>query len=334
MERLNRLVVWSKLASRVLLIKGPLNSNLQAHKKLEETFASLTAAGRLFPEYHYTFGEWFFLLRKTLMHVRYQVPPDDEGGVQVLGLGETMGHAWTAIYLGGLVDTKFPQRLPQNIFLPESTLEPLGIRTLEKARLTASHHFYRLLLSAEKVTLTWPENEGDRATVASPFLSELTPLKRAGLVNRGIERTSGIQFSLKPEDSRSISELAKAVGSRGRVAGIEQVLSADIPNMAAIRSAYDFDPSSVARALLSLSKKTFRVTELDDYLQCPYDYYVKHVLRLKPLEEVTEDISPLDRGSTVHGILHSFYKEWDRPVTAESRNEAAGAAPKTSRYCL
>jgi ATP-dependent helicase/DNAse subunit B len=321
MDRLSRLVAWSRIASRVLLIKGPLNSNLQAYKKLEETFASLTAAGRLFPEYRYTFGEWFFLLRKTLMHVRYQVPPDDEGGVQVLGLGETMGHAWSEIYLGGLIDTKFPQRLPQNIFLPESTLELLGIRTLEKARLTASHHFYRLLLSAEKVTLTWPENEGDRATVASPFLAELTPLKRAGLLNRGIEQTSGIQFSLDPEKSRSLSELAKAVGCKGRIPGIEQVLGADLPNMAAIKTAYDFDVSSAAPAL-SQSKKTFRVTELDDYLQCPYDYYVKHVLRLKPLEEVTEDISPLDRGSAIHGILYQFYKEWNRPVTAENRKEA------------
>jgi len=322
MERLSRLIAWSGLSSRVLLIKGPLNSNLQAYKKLEETFASLTAAGRLFPEYCYTFSEWFFLLRKTLMHVRYQVPPDDEGGVQVLGMGETMGHAWSAIYMGGLIDTKFPQRLPQNIFLPESTLESLGVRTLEKARLTASHHFYRLLLSATQVTLTWPENEGDRATVASPFLAELTPLRRAGLVNRGLERTSGIQFSLRPEESRSISELAKAIGSRGRVPGIEQVLSADRADLAAIRAACDLPPPSGVPALLPVARNSFRVTELDDYLRCPYDYYVKHVLRLKPLEEVSEDISPLDRGSAVHGILHSFYREWDKPVTAGNRNDA------------
>jgi RecB family exonuclease/inactivated superfamily I helicase len=328
MERFGRLTAWSKLASRVLLIKGPLNSNLQAYKKLEETFASLAAAGRLFPEYRYTFSEWFFLLRKTLMHVRYQVPPDDEGGVQVLGLGETMGHAWSEIYLGGLIDTKFPQRLPQNIFLPESTLEPLGIRTLEKARLTASHHFYRLMLSAEKITLTWPENEGDRATVASPFLAELTPLKRAGLINQGVTQTSGIQFSLRPEDSRSLSELAKAVGSKGRVPGIEQVLNADIANMAAIKTAYNFSPPSEAPNLSPQNKRSFRVTELDDYLQCPYDYYVKHVLRLRPLEEVSEDISPLDRGSTVHAILHSFYKEWNRPVTACDRNDAQALLQK------
>jgi ATP-dependent helicase/nuclease subunit B len=70
------------------------------------------------------------------------------------------------------------------------------------------------------------------------------------------------------------------------------------------------------------------VTELDDYLQCPYDYYVKHVLRLRPLEEVSEDISPLDRGSTVHAILHSFYKEWDRPVTACDRNDAQALLQK------
>jgi RecB family exonuclease len=55
---------------------------------------------------------------------------------------------------------------------------------------------------------------------------------------------------------------------------------------------------------------------------------VKHVLRLKPLEEVTEDISPLDRGSAVHGILHRFYKEWDKPVTAENRIEATALLRK------
>jgi ATP-dependent helicase/DNAse subunit B len=328
MERLARLVAWSRLAPRVLLIKGPLNSNLQAFKKLEETLASLAGAGRLFPEYRYTFGEWFFLLRKTLMHVRYQVPPDDEGGVQVLGMGETMGHAWSAIYLGGLVDTKFPQRLPQNIFLPESALETLGIRTLEKARLTASHHFYRLLLSADRVTLTWPENEGDRATVASPFLAELTPLKRAGLINRGIVQTTGIQFSLQPEESRSIPELTKAIGSRGRVPGIEQVLNTDRADLAALRTAYDFNTLPGTPVIPVPLKRSFRVTELDTYLQCPYDYYVQQVLRLRPLEEVSEDISPLDRGSAVHGILHSFYKGWDGPVTPVNRKAAAALLQK------
>ncbi|HET6364454.1 MAG TPA: hypothetical protein VFG02_05345, partial [Nitrospirota bacterium] len=156
MERLANLMEWSGLGARVTLIKGPLNTNLQAYKKLNEMLNSLTQAGKLFPSYRYSFSEWLFLVKKTFMHARFQVPPEDEGGVQILGIEESLIRPWKEIYLGGLVDGEFPQRLPQNIFLPEQTLETMGMRTLERARLNAAYHFYRLLLSADKVTLTYP----------------------------------------------------------------------------------------------------------------------------------------------------------------------------------
>ena len=322
MERLMSLISWSGIAARVASIKGPLNINLQAFRKMNDTLASLGRAGRLFPEYRYTFSEWFFLLRRTFMHARFQVPPEDEGGVQVLGLGESAGRAWSEIYLGGLIDGKFPQRLPQNIFLPEATLETLGVRTLEKARLNAASHFYRLLLSAEKVTLTFPENEGDRPVAPSPFLEELTPLRKAGLINRGIERTTGIQFSLTIEDSRSVPELAKAISLAGTGDGLSQLLNADIEGLSGIRSAVQERQAGPAPAAVPAMKREFSVTELDDYLNCPYDYYVTKVLGIEPLEEVTEDVTPLDRGSKVHAILRNFYLSWKKTITGKQREEA------------
>lgn len=324
MERLAALLSWSGLGARVAIIKGPLNTNLQAHRKLGETLATLAAAGKRFSEYAYTFNEWFFLLRKTLMHARFQVPPEDEGGVQVLGFLESAGRAWNEVYLGGLVEGKFPQRLEQNIFLPELTLETLGVRSLEKARLNAAYHFYRLLLSAGKVTLTWPENEGDRPVVPSPFLEELAPLRTAGLMREA----SHVQFSLKTENSRSLPELAKAVGLAGDVKGIEKLWTADIEGAAAMKAAYEFKPAQAAPVVIPPSRSEFRVTELDDYLRCPYDYYIRHILRIGPLEEVTEDISPLDRGSKVHAILRNFYLSWNGPLTRENRNEAADLLKK------
>ena len=320
MKRLDALIAWSELGKRVAQVHGPLNINLQAYKKLIETLSSLARSGELFPGYMYTFPEWLFLLKKTFMHTRFQVPPEDEGGVQILGLEESLGHPWQEIYLGGLVDGKFPQRLPQNIFLPEQTLEAMGVRTLERARLGAAYHFYRLLLSADKITLTWPENEGDRPVVPSPFLEELTPLKKAGLVNRGIEKTSGIQFSLQIDKSRSIPELAKAISLAGAVSGLDDLSETEIPGIAGIKAALG---SKRAEAPFpTQGKREFWVTELDAYLNCPYDYYVTKVLGLEPLEEVTEDISPQERGSKVHAILRNFYLSWKKPVTREARGEA------------
>ncbi|MDH4162523.1 MAG: PD-(D/E)XK nuclease family protein [Nitrospirota bacterium] len=324
MERAEALLRWSGMAERVALIKGPLNVNLQSFKKLSEVMASLSRAGRLFPEYRYSFDEWSFLLRKTFMHARFQVPPDDEGGVQVLGLEESASHAWSEIYLGGLIDGKFPQRLPQNIFLPEATLETLGVRPLEQARMNAAYHFYRLLLSAPRVTLTWPENQGDRPVVASPFLAELKPLEIAGLLNRGMERTRQFQFSLRPEDARSVAELAKAIAVTGAPVCLDEVLRSDMDSMPAVRSAYQTQPSPAPAAIPIPGITTFSVTDLDVYLNCPYDYYVKKILGIEPLEEVTEDISPSDRGSRVHAILKRFYEEWQEPVTSSNLDQARG----------
>jgi ATP-dependent helicase/DNAse subunit B len=322
MERFAHLLAWSRLGARVALIKGPLNTNLQAYKKMKDTLTSISQAGKFFPGYRYTFNEWFFLLKKTFMHARFQVPPEDEGGVQILGIEESMGHSWNEIYLGGLVDGAFPQRLPQNIFLPELVLEAMGVRTLEKARLNAAGHFYRLVLSTDKITLTYPENAGDRPLVPSPFLEELAPLRQAGLVNRGIEKTSSIQCSLRIEECHSIPELAKAISLEKNVQVLTEIRNSGIRGSAGIAAAIAEAPPVPAPAVLPDGKRTFTVTELDLYLRCPYDYLVTKILHLEPLEEATEDISPLDRGSKVHAILRNFYLAWSTPVSREVRHEA------------
>jgi inactivated superfamily I helicase/RecB family exonuclease len=322
MDLLSGLVSWSGMNERVDRIKGALNINLQAYKKIGDCLASLAHAGRMFPAYRYTFNEWLFLLRKTFMHARFQVPPGDEGGVQVLGFEETPGQPWSEIYLGGLTDGRFPQRLPQNIFLPEQALESMGIRTRERARLTAAAHFYRLVLSAPRILLTWPENEGDRPLAPSPFLAELSPLKQAGLLNRGFAKTSGIQFSMKIEDSRSVPELAKAITLAEYEAVLEAVLTIDRDGIPPLRSAMAGRQPEPPKSAPLMTKNRFRVTELDGYINCPYKYYISSVLGILPLEEVTEDLSLMGRGSTVHAILKDFYRAWDRPVTRERIEDA------------
>lgn len=325
-KRLSSLVSWSGVEERVLEIRGPLNINLQAYKKFRETLARLAAAGRMSPEYEYTFDEFFFLLKKTLMHTRFQVPPEDEAGVQVMGIIESAGRPWNEIYLGGLTDGSFPQRIAQNIFLPEAELELLGVRTSERARLESAYHFYRLLQSGEKVTLTMPESEMGRPVVPSPFISELLPLMDGGLINQGVTETSQLQFSLKIEDSMSITDLARAIGrslhtGKEPPKGIFEAMPDDIDGMKPLRRAVGMRPKGTEQ-MRPMLKKSYDVTELDLYLSCPYDYCVTMVLGLAPLEEVTEDISPLMRGVKVHAILKEFYKRWSGAVTEKNVDAA------------
>jgi ATP-dependent helicase/nuclease subunit B len=137
-----------------------------------------------------------------------------------------------------------------------------------------------------------------------------------------LKGSSGVQFSLRIDESRSIPELAKALCRAGTVRGLDRVLDRAHDGAPGLRSALGRRPAVPAPAAPMPLKREFWVTELDRYLRCPYDYYVTNVLGLEPLEEVSEDISPLDRGSKVHAVLRDFYRSWDGPVTAENRSRA------------
>ncbi len=108
----------------------------------------------------------------------------------------------------------------------------------------------------------------------------------------------------------------------GNMNNRQDILNAGLEGLAGIRSALETRPAEPTTSVAPQQKREFWVTELDDYLNCPYQYYVRHVLGIEPLEEVTEDISPLDRGSKIHAILRNFYLSWNRAVTRETRDAA------------
>ena len=73
-------------------------------------------------------------------------------------------------------------------------------------------------------------------------------------------------------------------------------------------------PKPLAEPVTSL-----RVTELRDYLACPYRYYLRHQLDLEALAEAAEELAANDFGSLLHTVLKQFA---DSPV-ADSTDRAA-----------
>jgi ATP-dependent helicase/DNAse subunit B len=59
--------------------------------------------------------------------------------------------------------------------------------------------------------------------------------------------------------------------------------------------------------------KTMSAGKLETLARCPYSYFLKEVLRIRPIEEVSYDASkwldPATRGSLLHSIFETFYKE-------------------------
>ena len=56
-------------------------------------------------------------------------------------------------------------------------------------------------------------------------------------------------------------------------------------------------------------KKTLSVTAFDEYLDCPYRFFVHNLLGLRKEEILSEEVSSLEGGSLWHKVLELYYKD-------------------------
>ncbi len=73
-----------------------------------------------------------------------------------------------------------------------------------------------------------------------------------------------------------------------------------------------------------LGRKVIPVTALADYLACPFRFYLKHALNMKPLSDDKTELDALDFGSLVHEVLQVMGA--DRELWACSDAERLGRA--------
>ena len=78
------------------------------------------------------------------------------------------------LFIGGLIDGEFPRASAKDIFFSDPVREKIGLVAAEELLDQDRFIFYCLLdSSANKVMLTYPRFEGDRALVPSTFLADL-----------------------------------------------------------------------------------------------------------------------------------------------------------------
>jgi RecB family exonuclease len=69
--------------------------------------------------------------------------------------------------------------------------------------------------------------------------------------------------------------------------------------------------------------RTMSVTAFRDYLDCPYRFYLRHVLKLRPMDDATGELAANQFGDMVHGALETFGDSADRDETDVGKIEEA-----------
>lgn len=112
----------------------------------------------------------------------------------------------------------------------------------------------------------------------------------------------------RPDGPRSVAanfpDLAAGLAAAAARAGAKLTAYDGLVDITPVRA--EIDPVAGTRAVMS-------ATRLEFLAKCPFAYFLRHVLRVQPPEEVSYDrsrwLDPLQRGSLIHEILCDFMTE-------------------------
>jgi ATP-dependent helicase/DNAse subunit B len=253
--------------------------------------------------------------------------PRGSGRVRVLSAELARGLSVPYVFVLGLGERSFPRlAAPEPIFDEQERqafkhagldFPCLGDRMPDEMLL-----FYQLVTRARReLILSYPAvDEKGQPLLASSFLYAVRecfapgaiPVERRNMLLEGIEKAR----LLSPAEHRV---RAAAVG---RVQGLAADLAANL--RAASRMARQrfelsdhgpYDGLLRHPAVVSQLRQVFgpdRVfspTALEEYIACPFRFFLRHVLHLQPLDEPSEEIESTRRGQAFHRALSRLHQQ-------------------------
>jgi ATP-dependent helicase/nuclease subunit B len=261
----------------------------------------------------------FFLtnLKTAVSSSRFNVKEKPGYGIQITTLEEIRGLKFNYLFISGLCDGDLPTRYLPEIFFSGSYQRNEKIHQTEER-----YRFYQSLCSWTKhLYLTYPLQEDKKELVESNFLNEFN-----NLFNTGIKTEKDYSAAVYSKEELLIylaaNKFEKLPGNlEPAELGIDPEKIKNSINIDELRKYQPFGTSEytgwigntsneAANNVLSDYKfKEFSISQLETYAKCPYKYMAERILKLKPIEEPTEDIEALEMGSLLHSILYKFYKQ-------------------------
>ena len=262
------------------------------------------------------------------------------GQVYVAPVDAARGLSFEVVFVPGLAERLFPQKVREDPLLPDLArialdegLE-LNERRVERERLALS---LAVGAASSAVVLSWPRIEAEHARPRVPSFYVLEVLQAVHgtlpsfeAAQRSAELAGGARLGWPaPGDPRQaideteydLSVLDGVLRGRETHEGRAHYLLQRNPTLArALRSRYlrwsttrftkadglvlNGPLEALALAPHSLTARAFAPTALEKFAACPYRFVLSVIHRLKPMRmpEAIEAIGPLEKGSLVHEI--------------------------------
>ncbi|MEE4282633.1 MAG: PD-(D/E)XK nuclease family protein, partial [Pseudomonadales bacterium] len=167
-------------------------------------------------------------------------------------------------------------------FFNQSVRQSLGLSNWQQKKAYSFYRFQQLLFAASDILITWQAEKDGEWIQASPWVSSLQNFAQTAFAS-----------SLKDTE---LEQLLQQTGP------LTQRNSEQLENIQTVQQARP----QLNAELLPTDYSASRQQRLID---CPYKFFAADGLRLKPLEEISQELLKSEYGEKVHLILEAFHQQ-------------------------
>jgi CRISPR/Cas system-associated exonuclease Cas4 (RecB family) len=264
------------------------------------------------------------------------------GQVFVAPVEQAKGLSFELVFVPGLAERIFPQKVREDPLLPDAKRRALDERLeTNDQRVMRERLALQSAVGAASVraVLSWPRIDAEHARPRVPSFYALEAaraiegrLPAYEDLQRRAEQTGQARLAWPAPQVAStaiddteydLSVLGGILSSTNDVKGRARYLVEVSPHLGrALRARYArwaqsswsyadglVKPGAAGQAVMAkhqLQARPFSPTALEQYAACPYKFYLSAVMRLRPLEipEAIEELGPLEKGSMTHSVQY------------------------------
>ncbi|RKU32630.1 hypothetical protein C6499_02835 [Candidatus Poribacteria bacterium] len=304
------------------IVEGEMNA-FQQFKKIVKGLCDMLKSEE---DRLYKSDDYINKLRYIAKHTHYQNRASvNEETVKIFSLSELTSLTYSnelrklefdTVFLGNFVEGNFPENYRPDPLLPETPY-----RNDEEQLHDNRFIFYRVLKSfRERLYLLVPQREREAKLIPSPFLGQLKAIADVETIKvenpergsvPGFLSTYGnhVWTVSTPSNQKFPDNLVDMRPLIDHVIAVEKSREETHECLAyeGVLTAGTLSAESRGN-LKSLQQRTYSVTELETYANCPFQYFASKILELDSTdEEEIEGLSSLEKGILVHDILFKFY---------------------------
>jgi ATP-dependent helicase/nuclease subunit B len=267
------------------------------------------------------------------------------GAVCIAPVEMARGLNFAVVFVPGLAEKLYPQRILQDPLLPDEArarLNAPGLAT-QQSRVARERLTLRLAASAAErhLSLSWPRIELENARARVPSFYALEAVRAAEGQLPGLDELThraesrgraylGWPAPENPQEAIDDTEYDLAILARLKdadpatnIGAAAYLLNANAHLARALRARARrwrkpwtlsdglIDPDAEALKALArhrLSERAYSPTALESFAICPYRFFLQAIHQLRPREEIgaLETLDPLTRGALIHEVQFRF----------------------------